>query len=117
MFTFFYFDSECFAKYDAFCSHDFDYACLRRRPKVDIVFEEVRNYGKIVSYTSKTFLKMAGGRGSAPGHKLQKPSKESGILYFRHLVPLFCSFLPKGKVKKGEGPWHYAPLKTLLRSD
>ena len=38
-------------------------------------------------YTSKTFSKMAGGRintpqptpGSAPGHKLQKPSKESGI--------------------------------------
>ena len=41
-------------------------------------------------YTSKTFLKMLGRRiedayrssyppGSAPGHKLQKPSKESGI--------------------------------------
>ena len=35
--------------------------------------------------TSKTFLKMAGGMmhtphpGSAPGHKLQKPSKESGV--------------------------------------
>ena len=40
-------------------------------------------------YTSKAFLKMAGGKmhahsscyphGSAPGHKLQKPSKESSI--------------------------------------
>ena len=38
-------------------------------------------------YTSKTFLKMAGGGmhtphptpRSAPGHKLQQPSKESGI--------------------------------------
>ena len=39
-------------------------------------------------YTSKTFLKMAGGKwhtphptspGSASGHKLQKPSKKSGI--------------------------------------
>ena len=38
-------------------------------------------------YTSKTFLKMAGERmrtlhsipGSAPGHKLQRPSNESGI--------------------------------------
>ena len=38
-------------------------------------------------YTSKTFLKMAGGRthtihltpGSAPGYKLQKPSHEPGI--------------------------------------
>ena len=27
---FFYSNSECFAKYDAFCSHIFDYACLRR---------------------------------------------------------------------------------------
>ena len=79
MFIFFYFDSECFAKYGAFCSNVFDYAWLRRRPKVNIAIEEVRNYGKIVSYTSKTFLKMAGGRGSAPGHKLQKTSKESGI--------------------------------------
>ena len=38
-------------------------------------------------YASKTILKMAGGRmhtphptpGSIPGHKLRKPSKESGI--------------------------------------
>ena len=34
-------------------------------------------------YTSKTFLKMAGGKDAYPssydpGHKLQKPSKESG---------------------------------------
>ena len=40
-------------------------------------------------YTLKTLLKMAGGGcifltyppGSAPGHKLQKPSKESGIFW------------------------------------
>ena len=48
MFTFFYFDSECFAKYDAFCWHVFDYVCLRRRPKANIAIEEVRNYGKFV---------------------------------------------------------------------
>ena len=46
--TFFCFDSECFAKYDAFSSHVFDYACLRRRPKANIASEEVQNYGKIV---------------------------------------------------------------------
>ena len=28
-FKFFYPNSECFVKYDAFCSHIFDYACLR----------------------------------------------------------------------------------------
>ena len=29
-FKFFDPNSECFVKYDAFCSHIFDYACLRR---------------------------------------------------------------------------------------
>ena len=43
LFTFFDPNSECFAKYDAFCSHIFDYASLRR-----IAIEEVRHYGKIV---------------------------------------------------------------------
>ena len=49
----FYFNSECFAEYDAFCSHIFDYACLKR--KAYIAIEEVRNCGKIVACTSKTF--------------------------------------------------------------
>ena len=57
MFKFFDRNSECFAKYDTFCSHIFNYACLRRKRL--IVIEEVRNYRKL--YTSKTFLKMAGG--------------------------------------------------------
>ena len=45
LFKFFDPDSECFAKYDAFSAHIFDYACLRRRL---IALEEVRSYGKIV---------------------------------------------------------------------
>ena len=32
MFKFFDSDSECFAKYDKFCEHIFNYACLRRKP-------------------------------------------------------------------------------------
>ena len=28
---FFYRNSECFKKYDGFCSHFFDYACLRQK--------------------------------------------------------------------------------------
>ena len=60
---------------------------------------------KIVCIKSiKVFFKMAGGRmrscipltlppESAPGHKLQKPSKESGI---------FQSLGTKNRVKKGE---------------
>ena len=38
----FHSDSECFAKYDAFCLHVFNYACFL------IVIEEIRNYEKIV---------------------------------------------------------------------
>ena len=40
-------NSECFAKYDAFCSHIFDYACLRRSLRLSDI-DEVQNYGKIV---------------------------------------------------------------------
>ena len=74
-------------------------------------------------YTSKAILKMAGRRmhslpliltlGLATGHKLQKPSKESGM--FQSLGTIsFVLFLLKGRVKKGEG-WHNGPpLNTLL---
>ena len=57
--------------------------------------EEVQNYEKIVWPTPKTFLKMAGGRmhtlhptslGPPPGHKLQKPSKESGIFQLLGII-------------------------------
>ena len=74
-------------------------------------------------YASKKFLKMAGGRmhlphptpsGFAPGHKLQKPSKESGI--FQSLGTItFVLFLLKGRVKKGGGHGTMPPtLNTLL---
>ena len=51
--------------------------------------------------------------GLATGHKLQKPSKESGM--FQSLGTIsFVLFLLKGRVKKGEG-WHNGPpLNTLL---
>ena len=52
--------------------------------------------------------------GLATGHKLQKPSKESGM--FQSLGTIsFVLFLLKGRVKKREG-WHNAPppLNTLL---
>ena len=45
--------------------------------------------------------------GLATGHKLQKPSKESGT--FQSLGTIsFVLFLLKGRVKKGEG-WHNGP--------
>ena len=46
--------------------------------------------------------------GLATDHKLQKPSKESGM--FQSLGTIsFVLFLLKGKVKKGKG-WHNGPL-------
>ena len=63
-----------------------------------IAIEEVRNYGKIVPIKNifengwwKNAYPSSYPRGSDPGHKLQKPSKESDK---------FCSFLLKGGVKR-----------------
>ena len=53
---------------------------------------------------------------SAPGHKLQKPSKESGMFQLRGTIN-FVDFLLKDKVKRRrpeEGGCHNAPLNTLL---
>ena len=62
------------------------FSIMRARRRL-IAMKEVQNYGKIAQATSKTVSKMVGGRmhtlqvpqpyppGSAPGHKLQKPSK------------------------------------------
>ena len=108
MFNFFDLNSECFGKHDAFCSHIFDYACLRRRLRL-IAIEEVRNHGKIVTCTLKTFLKMAGGGcipfipppGSAPGHKLQEQSKECGI--FQALGTISFVLFYKKENEKGGG--------------
>ena len=58
--------------------------------------------------------------GSAPDHKLQKPSKES-LAYFSHLAPLVLFFFTKKQSQKGEA-WHngfaplpkYAPAQELM---
>ena len=117
LFKFFDPDSECFAKYDAFGAHIFDYACLRRKAY------RSRRGSKLWKNCihRKLFWKwLMGGcipliltLGLATGHKLQKPSKESGI--FQSLGTIsFVLFLLKGRVKKGEG-WHNGPpLNTLL---
>ena len=49
--------SECFIKYDAFCSYIFDYACLGR--KVYCLSKRFEITEKL--YSSKTCLKIAGG--------------------------------------------------------
>ena len=53
---------ECFTQYDAFCSHTFDYACLRRLRH--IVMKRFEITQKL--YSSKALLKMAGGGDAFP---------------------------------------------------
>ena len=62
LFIFLAHNFECFTKYDAFRSHSFDYACLRRlRHIVMKRFEIMEKF-----YSSKALLKMAGGVGYIP---------------------------------------------------
>ena len=112
MFKFFDPNSECFGKYDAFCSRVFD---VRAKGVRLIAMEEVRNYGKIV-YIINIF-EMAGGRMHAPhpiapGHKLQKPSKESGL--FQSLGTINFFFFTKRRSQKRWGVRHNVPLNTPL---
>ena len=54
---------ECFTKYDAFCSHSFDYASFRRLRHIVMKRFEIRKN----CYSSTALLKMAGG-GMHPQH-------------------------------------------------
>ena len=97
MFKFFDLGSECFAKYDAFCSHAFDLS-LSKRLKI---MEKL--------YTSKTFLKMAGGRIHTPQPHptpldptlaTSYRNHQISLVYFSHLAPLVFFVLLKSRVKK-----------------
>ena len=73
-------------------------------------------------YTSKAFLKMAGGRMHTPHPTSLYPPKaisyrnhQKSLAYFSHLAPLILFFLLKGRVKRGNHgtmlplPPKYAP--------
>ena len=84
MFKIFDPNSGYFAKYDAFCSHTFNYACLKRKV---IAIEGIQKYRKIVCIKNifencwwEDAYPLSYSSGFAPGHKLQKPPKKSGIL-------------------------------------
>ena len=109
MFKFFHPNSDCFAKYDTFCSHIFSYACLRLT-----AIEHIRNYRKL--YASKTFLKMAGGRMDIPHPTpLDSPlaisyrNHQKNLTYFSHLAPSVVFLLTKRQSQKGRGAWHNGP--------
>ena len=73
-------------------------------------------------YTSKTFLKMTGGRLPTPypSPPLDPPlaishrNHQKYLAYFSHLASLILFFLLKGRVKRGYGTM-LSPLNTLLR--
>ena len=75
-------------------------------------------------HSSKTFLKMVGGRMQTPHPTpLDSPitisyrSLQKNLAYFSHLAPLVLFFLLKGRVRRGEGNGTKAPsLNKLLRA-
>ena len=76
-----------------------------------------------IGFTSKTFLKMAGGRMDTPYPTPLDPplaisygNHQKSLAYFSHLAPLVLFLCAKRHSQKG-GPWHNAPLplNTLLR--
>ena len=119
MFKFFDPCFECFAKYDAFCAHIFDYSCLRRKA---YCYGRGSKLYKIVC--TKTFLKMAGGRMHIPHPTPLDPplaiscrNHQKSLAYFNHLASLILFFFTKMQSQNGGGrAWHNAPhLNTLVR--
>ena len=107
-------NSECFAKYDAFCSHIFDYACLWRIRLIAI--EEVRNHGKIVYI--KNFSKMAFERMHTPHATpmaISYRNHQKSLAYFSHLAPLILFLFTKRPRISGRGGGACI-LHTLLRA-
>ena len=74
-------------------------------------------------YSSKTFLKMAGGRMHIPyptpldsSLTISYRNHQKNVAYFSHLAPLVLFFLLEGRVKRG-GAWHNGThLNTLPRA-
>ena len=121
MFKFFDSHFEYFAKYDTFCSHIFNYACLRRKGLyLSKRFEIIRKL-----YASKTCFENGWWEdayrsfypsGFAPGHKLQKPSKKSGIVQSLGTISIISVYW-KAELKRRGGAWRSgSPLNTLLRA-
>ena len=122
MFKFFDPNFECFAKYDAFCSHIFSYACLRRKA----YFYSYRREFEIIEelYASENIFENGWWEDAYPSYyptPLDSPlaisyrNHQKSLAYFSHLTPLeYCSYLLKGRVKKGGGHGTMAPPPNML---
>ena len=78
------------------------FSIMRAKGGGFIASKEVQNYRKIACIKNifeNGWWNAAYPTSYPPGHKLQKPSKESGI--FSHLAPLILSFFTKRQSKKG----------------
>ena len=115
MFKIFDSNSECFAKCDVFCSHIFYYAWLRRKAncyqKSSKLWKNCIHQSSFENGWWGDAYPLSYSPVCAAGHKLQKPSKESGI--FQSLGTISSVLFTKRQIEKG-GPWPNAPLNTLL---
>ena len=74
-------------------------------------------------YTSKTFLKVAGGRvhtpsSYLPSHRLSYRNHQKSLAYFSHLAPLILYFFTERQSQRGGGYGTTAPpLNTLLQTE
>ena len=111
LFRFFDPNFECSAVDDAFCSHIFDYACLRRKA---YCYGRGSKVCKIVC--TKTLIKMAGGRMHTPHPTSLDPplaisyrNHEKILAYFTHLAPSVFFFFTKRQSQKGGGGMAQCP--------
>ena len=115
---------ECFAKYDAFCSHIFDYwytLLLVLGSLLSKTQKRLEIMKKLYSYTINIFengwWEDAYPSSYPSGHKLQKTSKESGIFQSLGTISFAFFFTKRQSQKRGPWPTLSPPLNTLLTQD
>ena len=89
---------ECFAKYDAFCSHIIDYAKDVRL----VAINEFRNYGKIVNV--KNIFENGwweDAYSSSYPLAISYTNHQKNLAYFSHLAPLVLFLFTKRRSQKG----------------
>ena len=113
MFKFFDPNSECFAKYDAFRSHIFDYACLRRKTycyqrysKFWINCRHQKHFSKWIAYPYSTPL--------YPPLAISYRNHEKSLAHFSYLAPLVLFCLLEAESNGGGGHGSKGPPLNML---